>query len=115
MSLPPNLMPMDTQIAQTYELIHTFTTMEVRAISHKWGGLRTFAPDHEARSAFLGLELQVNAADLDDVVVLQLVLLSRRQAVPIWERAVGERKISGVATKNYRDNINETVVHYKDG
>jgi D-arginine dehydrogenase len=27
--------------------IHQSTTMQVRAIKHKWGGLRTFAPDHQ--------------------------------------------------------------------
>jgi D-arginine dehydrogenase len=37
----------ELEAAIAIDRIHTFTTMEVRAISHKWGGLRTFAPDHE--------------------------------------------------------------------
>src|SRR5258708_4204084 len=37
----------ELETAIAIDRIHTFTTMEVRAISHKWGGLRTFAPDHE--------------------------------------------------------------------
>jgi D-arginine dehydrogenase len=37
----------ELETAIAIDRIHTFTTMEVRAISHKWGGLRTFAPDNE--------------------------------------------------------------------
>lgn len=37
----------ELEIAVAIDRIHALTTMEVRAISHKWGGLRTFAPDHE--------------------------------------------------------------------
>lgn len=52
---PVDMAPSEPCDAQADELetaiaidrIHTFTTMEVRTISHKWGGLRTFAPDHE--------------------------------------------------------------------
>ena len=52
---PVDMKPSEPCDAQADELetaiaidrIHTFTTMEVRSISHKWGGLRTFAPDHE--------------------------------------------------------------------
>ncbi|WP_418025274.1 FAD-dependent oxidoreductase (plasmid) [Paracoccus sp. TD-10] len=34
-------------MAIAIDRVETFTTMSVRKISHKWGGLRTFAPDHE--------------------------------------------------------------------
>lgn len=37
----------DLETAIAIDRIHRFTTMEVKRISHKWGGLRTFAPDHE--------------------------------------------------------------------
>lgn len=37
----------ELEVAIAIDRIHTFTTMEVRAVAHKWGGLRTFAPDHE--------------------------------------------------------------------
>lgn len=35
------------EVAVAIDRIHRFTTMEVKAVVHKWGGLRTFAPDHE--------------------------------------------------------------------
>lgn len=37
----------ELEVAIAVDRIHTFTTMEIRSIRHKWGGLRTFAPDHE--------------------------------------------------------------------
>jgi len=37
----------ELEVAIAIDRIHTFTTMEVRTVKHKWGGLRTFAPDHE--------------------------------------------------------------------
>ena len=36
----------ELEVAIAVDRIHAFTTMQVRAIRHKWGGLRTFAPDH---------------------------------------------------------------------
>lgn len=37
----------EMEVAIAIDRVETFTTMSVRKISHKWGGLRTFAPDHE--------------------------------------------------------------------
>ena len=37
----------ELEVAIAIDRIHTNTTMEVRSVKHKWGGLRTFAPDHE--------------------------------------------------------------------
>jgi D-arginine dehydrogenase len=37
----------EMEVAIAIDRIETFTTMTVKRISHKWGGLRTFAPDHE--------------------------------------------------------------------
>lgn len=37
----------ELEVAIAIDWIHRFTTMEVRSVKHKWGGLRTFAPDHE--------------------------------------------------------------------
>ncbi|MBN8944160.1 MAG: FAD-binding oxidoreductase [Rhizobiales bacterium] len=37
----------ELEVALAIDRIHRFTTMDVRAVTHKWGGLRTFAPDHE--------------------------------------------------------------------
>ncbi|MBY5406821.1 NAD(P)/FAD-dependent oxidoreductase [Rhizobium leguminosarum] len=37
----------ELEVAIAIDRIETFTTMEVRTVKHKWGGLRTFAPDHE--------------------------------------------------------------------
>ena len=37
----------ELETAIAIDRIQTFTTFEVTSISHKWGGLRTFAPDHE--------------------------------------------------------------------
>lgn len=37
----------ELEVAIAIDRIHTFTTMEVKSVRHKWGGLRTFAPDHE--------------------------------------------------------------------
>lgn len=37
----------ELEVAIAVDRIHSFTTMKVRAIKHKWGGLRSFAPDHE--------------------------------------------------------------------
>jgi len=37
----------ELEVALAIDRIETFTTMKVPRISHKWGGLRTFAPDHE--------------------------------------------------------------------
>jgi D-arginine dehydrogenase len=37
----------ELEIAIAIDRIHSSTTMSVRSIKHRWGGLRTFAPDHE--------------------------------------------------------------------
>jgi D-arginine dehydrogenase len=37
----------ELEIAIAIDRIHSATTMSVRTIKHRWGGLRTFAPDHE--------------------------------------------------------------------
>ncbi|MGR9148124.1 NAD(P)/FAD-dependent oxidoreductase [Rhizobium leguminosarum] len=37
----------ELEVAIAIDRIHTYTTMEVRTVKHKWGGLRTFSPDHE--------------------------------------------------------------------
>jgi D-arginine dehydrogenase len=37
----------ELEVALAIDRIHRFTTMDVRVVKHKWGGLRTFAPDHE--------------------------------------------------------------------
>lgn len=37
----------EMEVAIAIDRIETFTTMKVARLSHKWGGLRTFAPDHE--------------------------------------------------------------------
>jgi D-arginine dehydrogenase len=37
----------ELEVAIAIERIHSNTTMEVRSVKHKWGGLRTFAPDHQ--------------------------------------------------------------------
>jgi D-arginine dehydrogenase len=37
----------ELEAAIAIDRIQRFTTMNVRAIKRKWGGLRTFAPDHE--------------------------------------------------------------------
>lgn len=37
----------ELEVAIAIDRIHEYTTMEVHAVKHKWGGLRTFAPDHE--------------------------------------------------------------------
>lgn len=37
----------ELEVAIAIDRIHTFTTMEVKSVKHKWGGLRTFASDHE--------------------------------------------------------------------
>lgn len=37
----------DLEVAIAMDRIQRFTTIEVKSIKHKWGGLRTFAPDHE--------------------------------------------------------------------
>lgn len=37
----------ELEVAIAIDRIHRFTTMEVPRVTHKWGGLRTFAPDHE--------------------------------------------------------------------
>ena len=52
---PIDMEPTEPNDAQADELetaiaidrIHSFTTMIVASVKHKWGGLRTFAPDHE--------------------------------------------------------------------
>ena len=52
---PVDMAPSEPCDAQADELetaiaidrIHSYTTMSVRTIKHRWGGLRTFAPDHE--------------------------------------------------------------------
>lgn len=37
----------DLEVAIAIDRIERFTTMQVKSVKHKWGGLRTFAPDHE--------------------------------------------------------------------
>jgi len=37
----------ELETAIAIDRIHSFTTMTVAAVKHKWAGLRTFAPDHE--------------------------------------------------------------------
>ena len=37
----------ELEVAIAIDRIQKYTTMEVRTVAHKWGGLRTFAPDHE--------------------------------------------------------------------
>ncbi|MEQ9331640.1 FAD-dependent oxidoreductase [Thalassobaculum sp.] len=37
----------ELEVAIAVDRIQAFTSLEVRAIRHRWGGLRTFAPDHE--------------------------------------------------------------------
>jgi D-arginine dehydrogenase len=37
----------ELEVAIAIDRIHKFTSMNVRTVKHKWGGLRTFAPDHE--------------------------------------------------------------------
>jgi D-arginine dehydrogenase len=37
----------ELEVAIALDRIHKYTTMEVRTVKHKWGGLRTFAPDHQ--------------------------------------------------------------------
>jgi D-arginine dehydrogenase len=37
----------ELEVAIAIDRIHRYTTMEVQRVAHKWGGLRTFAPDHE--------------------------------------------------------------------
>jgi D-arginine dehydrogenase len=37
----------ELEVAIAVDRIQRYTTMPVRTIRHKWGGLRTFAPDHE--------------------------------------------------------------------
>jgi len=46
-SVPCDAQADELEVAVAIDRIQTFTTMEVKTISHKWGGLRTFAPDHE--------------------------------------------------------------------
>ncbi|MER9366967.1 FAD-binding oxidoreductase [Mesorhizobium sp. M0518] len=47
MSEPCDAQADELEVAIAIDRIHTYTTMEVRTVAHKWGGLRTFAPDHE--------------------------------------------------------------------
>jgi D-arginine dehydrogenase len=37
----------ELETAIAIDRIETFTTMEVKSVKHRWGGLRTFAPDHQ--------------------------------------------------------------------
>lgn len=46
-SAPCDAQADELEVAMAIDRIHRCTTMEVRAVVHKWGGLRTFAPDHE--------------------------------------------------------------------
>lgn len=46
-SAPCDAQADELEVAVAIDRIHRCTTMEVRTVSHKWGGLRTFAPDHE--------------------------------------------------------------------
>jgi D-arginine dehydrogenase len=46
-SEPCDVQADELEVAIAVDRIRQFTTMDVRTIKHKWGGLRTFAPDHE--------------------------------------------------------------------
>ncbi len=46
-SVPCDAQADELEVAIAIDRIHTYTTMEVASVKHKWGGLRTFAPDHE--------------------------------------------------------------------
>jgi len=46
-SAPCDAQADELEVAIAIDRIHSCTTMEVRSVKHKWGGLRTFAPDHE--------------------------------------------------------------------
>ncbi|MER9656568.1 FAD-binding oxidoreductase [Mesorhizobium sp. M0152] len=46
-SAPCDAQADELEVAIAIDRIERFTTMRVPTISHKWGGLRTFAPDHE--------------------------------------------------------------------
>lgn len=46
-SVPCDAQADELEVAVAIDRIHRCTTMEVRTVIHKWGGLRTFAPDHE--------------------------------------------------------------------
>ena len=44
---PNDVQADELETAIAIDRIHSFTTMTVAAVNHKWAGLRTFAPDHE--------------------------------------------------------------------
>lgn len=46
-SAPCDAQADEMEVAIAIDRIETFTTMKIARLSHKWGGLRTFAPDHE--------------------------------------------------------------------
>lgn len=46
-SAPCDAQADELEVAIAIDRIHSWTTMQVRMVRHKWGGLRTFAPDHE--------------------------------------------------------------------
>jgi D-arginine dehydrogenase len=46
-SVPCDAQADEFEVAVAIDRIHRYTTMEVKSVVHKWGGLRTFAPDHE--------------------------------------------------------------------
>lgn len=46
-SVPCDAQADELEVALAIDRIHKFTTMNVETVKHKWGGLRTFAPDHE--------------------------------------------------------------------
>lgn len=46
-SAPCDAQADELEVAIAIDRIQRYTTMEVQRVAHKWGGLRTFAPDHE--------------------------------------------------------------------
>lgn len=46
-SAPCDAQADELEMALAVDRIEAFTTMRVRSVRHRWGGLRTFAPDHE--------------------------------------------------------------------
>jgi D-arginine dehydrogenase len=51
---PCDAQPEEIDVAIIADLIERFTTMRIRRVSHKWAGLRTFAPDHTPVAGFDG-------------------------------------------------------------
>ena len=43
---PCDAQPEELDVAITMDRLERATTLDVRRVSHRWAGLRTFAPDH---------------------------------------------------------------------